>query len=72
MSRFGLKIVAAMLLLAVIPLVTSIYLVGQVIRASDRVAEGQLWRLSEPLSQAANAYRHFFRQRSRCSSCRPA
>jgi two-component system nitrogen regulation sensor histidine kinase NtrY len=60
MSRFGLKIVAAMLLLAVIPLVTSIYLVGQVIRASDSIAEGQLRRLSEPLSQSADAYRQLF------------
>lgn len=65
MSRFGLKIVGAMLLLAVIPLVTSIYLVGQVIQASESVAQGQMHKLAQPLARAAAAYRALFAARKR-------
>ena len=60
MSRFGLKIVLAMLLLAVIPAVSSILLVGQVIEVTNSVAEGQGQRLARPLRRAAGAYREVF------------
>ena len=60
MSRFEIKIVAALLLIAVIPLVASVLLVGQVIRVSDGVAEGQTRRLVGPLDDAAGAYRDLF------------
>jgi len=65
MSRFEIKIVAALLLLAVIPLGASVYLVGQVIEASDRVAEGQTLRLARPLERAAGAYRGLIEARKR-------
>ncbi|PID39131.1 MAG: hypothetical protein CSA65_05665 [Proteobacteria bacterium] len=61
MSRFGLKIIGAMLLLAVIPLVTSIWLVAQVIEVSNNVAAGQVQQLAEPVSRSASAYRALFR-----------
>jgi nitrogen fixation/metabolism regulation signal transduction histidine kinase len=60
MSRFEIKIVVALLLIAVIPLAASIVLVGQVIRVSDSVTEGQTRQLAQPLSQAADAYRRLF------------
>ena len=60
MSRFEIKIVVALLLIAVIPTVASVVLVGQVIRVSEGVAEGQSRRLTEPLEQAADAYRQLF------------
>ena len=60
MSRFEIKIVAALLLIAVIPTVASVMLVGQVIRVSEAVAEGQAQRLARPLDQAAGAYRKLF------------
>ena len=60
MSRFEIKIVAALLLIAVIPLVASVLLVGQVIRVSDGVAEGQTRRLVGPLEDSAAAYRQLF------------
>ncbi len=60
MSRFEIKIVAALLLIAVIPTVASVVLVGQVIRVSEGVAQGQSRRLAKPLEQAAGAYRQLF------------
>ncbi|MCC6748991.1 MAG: HAMP domain-containing protein [Deltaproteobacteria bacterium] len=60
MSRFEIKIALALLLIAVIPLVASIVLVGQVIRVSDSVAEGQTRRLVPPLTRSAEAYRALF------------
>ena len=60
MSRFEIKIVAALLLIAIIPLVASVLLVGQVIRVSDGVAEGQTRRLVGPLEDSADAYRRLF------------
>ena len=60
MSRFEIKIVAALLLIAILPLGASVVLVGQVIRVSDSVAEGQSRRLERPLKQAADAYRRLF------------
>jgi two-component system, NtrC family, nitrogen regulation sensor histidine kinase NtrY len=63
MSRFEIKIVAALLLIAVIPLVASVILVGQVIRVSSSVAEGQTERLTLPLDRAASAYRDLFAAR---------
>ena len=60
MSRFEIKIVAALLLIAIIPLVASVLLVNQVIRVSDGVAEGQTRRLVGPLEDSANAYRRLF------------
>lgn len=60
MSRFGLKIIGAMLLLAVIPLVTSIWLVAQVIEVSNNVAAGQVQQLATPLARSAAAYRALF------------
>ena len=65
MSRFEIKIVAALLLIAVIPLATSVVLVDQVIRVSESVAEGQLRRLADPLARAASAYRALFAARKR-------
>jgi signal transduction histidine kinase len=65
MSRFEIKIVAALLLIAIIPLGASVYLVGQVIEVSDRVAEGQTRRLSRPLERAAGAYRGLIAARKR-------
>jgi two-component system, NtrC family, nitrogen regulation sensor histidine kinase NtrY len=62
-SRFEVKIVAALLLTAVIPLVTSVILVRKIIEASDRVSEGQERRLSQPLERAAEAYRGLFAAR---------
>jgi two-component system nitrogen regulation sensor histidine kinase NtrY len=64
-SRLGFKIVAATLLVAVIPLVVSTVLVGQVIRVSDSVAEGQARRLVEPINKGAQAYRLLFEQTKR-------
>jgi nitrogen fixation/metabolism regulation signal transduction histidine kinase len=63
MSRFEIKIVAALLVIAVIPLAASVVLVGQVIRVSDSVALGQSQRLSAPLERAADAYRGLFAAR---------
>ena len=60
MSRFEIKIVAALLLIAVIPTVASILLVTQVIRVSEGVAEGQARRMAPPLNKAAGAYRRLF------------
>ncbi|MBW2731069.1 MAG: HAMP domain-containing protein [Deltaproteobacteria bacterium] len=60
MSRFGLKIVGAMLLLAVIPLVASYFLVGQVVQVAESVAKGQREHLTAPLAKAAQAYRDLF------------
>ena len=60
MSRFEIKIVAALLLIAAVPLVASVVLVGQVIQVSDSVAEGQARRLAAPLEDAAHAYRQLF------------
>jgi nitrogen fixation/metabolism regulation signal transduction histidine kinase len=65
MSRFEIKIVAALLLIAVIPLAASVVLVGQVIKVSDSVAEGQSRRLARPLERAAEAYRGLFAARKR-------
>ncbi|MCA9665775.1 MAG: HAMP domain-containing protein [Myxococcales bacterium] len=65
MSRFEIKIVATLLGIAVIPLVASVILVGQVIRVSNSVAAGQTQRLSVPLSHAADAYRALFVARRR-------
>jgi nitrogen fixation/metabolism regulation signal transduction histidine kinase len=65
MTRFEIKIVAALLLIAVIPLAASVYLVGQVIEVSDSVTEGQTQRLARPLEQAAQAYRWLFEARKR-------
>ncbi|MFH1132514.1 MAG: ATP-binding protein, partial [Pseudomonadota bacterium] len=65
MSRFEIKIVAALLLIAVIPLVASVILVGPVIRVTDSVSEGQVRRLTEPLTQAAQAYRNLFEARKK-------
>ena len=65
MSRFEIKIVAALLLIAVIPLGASVVLVGQVIKVSDSVAEGQSRRLAQPLERAAEAYRGLFAARKR-------
>ena len=45
----------ALLLIAVIPLATSVYLVGQVIKVSDSVTAGQTQRLARPLERAAEA-----------------
>jgi nitrogen fixation/metabolism regulation signal transduction histidine kinase len=63
MSRFEIKIVAALLLIAIIPLVASVILVGQVIRVSESVAEGQTRRLVEPLARAGEVYRALFDER---------
>ncbi|MCK5796208.1 MAG: HAMP domain-containing protein [Deltaproteobacteria bacterium] len=63
MSRFGFKIIGAMVLLAIIPLVTSIYLVGQVIQVSNSISAGQLSRLGPSLTHAASAYRALFSAR---------
>jgi two-component system, NtrC family, nitrogen regulation sensor histidine kinase NtrY len=63
MSRFEVKIVAALLLIAVIPLGTSVVLVRQIIETSDRVSEGEERRLSQPLERAAEAYRALFAAR---------
>jgi two-component system, NtrC family, nitrogen regulation sensor histidine kinase NtrY len=63
MSRFEIKIVAALLLIAVIPLGASVVLVGQVIKVSNSVAEGQTRRLAQPLDRAASAYRELFAAR---------
>jgi len=60
MSRFEIKIVAALLLIAVIPTVASVLLVSQVIRVSEGVAEGQARRMARPLDKAAGAYRRLF------------
>lgn len=60
MSRFEVKVVGALALIAIIPLVASVILVGQVIKVSDSVAEGQNRRMSAPLKDAANAYRALF------------
>ena len=60
MSRFEIKIVVALLLIAVIPTVASVVLVGQVIRVSEAVSQGQAERLSRPLERAAGAYRRLF------------
>jgi two-component system, NtrC family, nitrogen regulation sensor histidine kinase NtrY len=60
MSRFEIKIVAALLLIAILPLVASVVLIGQVIRVSGSVASGQAERLARPLEQAADAYRRLF------------
>ncbi len=60
MSRFEIKIVAALLLIAIIPLVASVWLVNQVIRVSDGVADGQTRRLVGPLEDSADAYRRLF------------
>lgn len=63
--RLGTKIVAAMLVTAVIPLIVSTFLVGQVIKVSDSVAEGQARRLAKPLERAAAAYRSLVSARKR-------
>jgi nitrogen fixation/metabolism regulation signal transduction histidine kinase len=63
MSRFEIKIVAALLVIAVIPLAASAVLVGQVIKVSDSVALGQSQRLVAPLERAADAYRGLFAAR---------
>lgn len=60
MTRFGLKIILAMLLLAIIPFVASFYLVGQVIEVSDSVSRGQTKEIQDPLQNAAEAYRKLF------------
>lgn len=65
MSRFEIKIVLALLVVAVIPLVASVLLVGQIVGVSDSVAEGQRRRLLRPLSDAAGAYRALFAARKR-------
>jgi nitrogen fixation/metabolism regulation signal transduction histidine kinase len=65
MSRFEIKIVVALLLIAVIPLAASVYLVGQVIKVSDSVTEGLTQRLTRPLDRAAQAYRGLFEARKR-------
>jgi two-component system nitrogen regulation sensor histidine kinase NtrY len=65
MSRFEIKIVAALLMIAVIPLAASVILVGQVIRVSDSVTEGQMQRLAQPLEKAAQTYRGLFAARKR-------
>ncbi|MBK6847246.1 MAG: HAMP domain-containing protein [Proteobacteria bacterium] len=59
--RFRFKLVAVMLLIALIPLVASALLVDQVISVSDGVAAGQARQLVGPLRQAADAYRALFR-----------
>ncbi|MBK8480572.1 MAG: HAMP domain-containing protein [Proteobacteria bacterium] len=59
--RFRFKLVAVMLLIALIPLVASALLVDQVISVSDGVAAGQARALVAPLRQAADAYRALFR-----------
>ena len=63
MSRFEIKIVAALLLIAVMPLVASVVLVGQVTRVSDSVSTGQLRHLARPLDRAAEAYRALVKAR---------
>jgi nitrogen fixation/metabolism regulation signal transduction histidine kinase len=63
MSRFEIKIVAALLLIAVIPLVASVALVGQVVKVSSGVTEGQTQRLARPLDRAGDAYRDLFAAR---------
>ena len=65
MTRFEIKIVAALLLIAIIPLAASVYLVGQVIGVSESVTAGQTQRLAEPLDRAAQAYRWLFEARKR-------
>ena len=65
MSRFEIKIVAALLLIAVIPLAASVFLVDQVLRVSNSVAEGQVRRLSRSLDRSAQAYRDLFAARKR-------
>lgn len=65
MSRFEIKIVAALLVIAIIPLATSVVLVGQVIRVSNSFAEGQIQYLAEPLERSAEAYRGLFSARKR-------
>ena len=68
MSRFGIKIVVAMLLIAVVPLVASVFLVNQVIQGSHSVAEGEADRLAEPLRRSAEAYRSLFEARKQVFS----
>jgi len=65
MSRFEIKIVAALLFIAIIPLGASVFLVSQVIKVSDSVTEGQTQRLARPLERAADAYRDLFAARKR-------
>jgi two-component system, NtrC family, nitrogen regulation sensor histidine kinase NtrY len=60
MSRFELKVVGALVLIAIIPLVASVILVGQVIKVSDSVTEGRNKRMLAPLKDAADAYRTLF------------
>ncbi len=68
MSRFEIKIVAALLLIAILPLTASVFLVEQVIRVSNSVAEGQANRLSQSLDRSAQAYRDLFAARKRVFS----
>jgi len=63
MSRFEIKIVAALLLIAVIPLGASVVLVGQVVKVSSGVTEHQTHRLAQPLDRAGDAYRDLFTAR---------
>lgn len=63
MSRFEIKLVAAILLITVIPLVASVVLVGQVIKVSDSVAAQQILTLVQSLDRAAEAYRDLFASR---------
>jgi two-component system nitrogen regulation sensor histidine kinase NtrY len=63
LGRFELRIVLALLLIAVIPLAASVFLVDQVMDASESIAAGESERRREALERARTAYADLFAAR---------
>jgi hypothetical protein len=59
----GRKIVVALLLLAVAPLAAAVYLLGEVVDASDRVAAGEAELRQRTFERALAAYTQLFAAR---------
>jgi nitrogen fixation/metabolism regulation signal transduction histidine kinase len=59
-SRFGRTVVIVLLALAIVPLAAAVYLLDEVMNASDRVASGEAELRKDTLERARSAYRELF------------